>query len=74
MVAMANRKDKITDRALSAQLDAVAAAELGRARHRAVPARWIKDPTWRCTNLHVGKTFERDWHDRRVCRCAAPCS
>jgi hypothetical protein len=71
-VAMPNRDDKIKNRALSAQLDAVALAELGRPRRRAVPARWLKDPTWRCTNFHVGKTFERDWHDRRICRCTAP--
>ena len=69
---MPNRDDKIKNRALSAQLDAVALAELGRPRRRAVPARWLKDPTWRCTNFHVGKTFERDWHDRRICRCTAP--
>ena len=71
----ASREHLIADRALRDQLAAVALAELGRPRLRAVPARWIRDPTWRCVNLHVGGRFERDWQDRRVCLfegCGAP--
>ena len=70
-----SREHLIADRALRDQLDAVALAELGRPRIRAVPARWKVDPTWRCINHHVSKAFERDWQDRRVCSvdgCRAP--
>ena len=69
-----DRENRIADRALRDQLDAVAEVELGD-RRRTVPARWIRDPTWRCTNLHVSKRFERDWHERRVCaldQCTSP--
>ena len=70
-----SRDDLTANRVLREQLDAIALAELGRARRRAVPTRWIQDPTWRCINQHVGKAFERDWHQRRMCSldgCGAP--
>jgi len=70
------RAELAADKALRTQLDAVAWAEVGRSRrHRAIPPRWLLDPTWRCLNLHVGKSFGRDWQDRRVCLfddCGAP--
>ena len=72
-MAGSDRANRIADRALQGQLDAVAEVELGD-RRRAVPARWIQDPTWRCTNLHVSKRYKRDWHERRVCsfdQCAS---
>ena len=74
VMAGSDRANRMADRALRGQLDAVAEVELGD-RRRAVPARWIQDPTWRCTNLHVSKRYERDWHERRVCsfeQCASP--
>ena len=73
-MAGASREQRSADRALRDQLDALALAELGH-RRRAVPTRWLQDPTWRCVNQHVCKIFERDWQERRVCSlegCLAP--
>lgn len=74
VMAGADRENRIADRALRDQLGVVAEVESGD-RRRGVPTRWIRDPTWRCSNLHVSKRFERDWHERRVCsldQCASP--
>jgi hypothetical protein len=52
--------------ALRAQLAALAAAE-GGPMAGPVPARWLQDPTWRCTNSHVSKEFQADRRRRRRC-------
>ena len=73
-MASASREDQAADKVMRDQLDEAAFAELGH-RKRAVPARWMQDPTWRCTRQHVSKTFGRDWQERRVCSfggCVAP--
>lgn len=52
--------------ALRAQLAAVAAAE-GGPMDGPVPVRWLRDPTWRCTNAHVSKEFQTDRRRHRRC-------
>ena len=54
------------DKALRAQLAAIASAEGGPMRG-GVPARWAQDPTWRCSNLHVSKQFQAGRRGRRLC-------
>ena len=57
------------------QLHEIALAELGHPGGRVVPERWIADPHWRCTELHVGVHFNRDSRGLRVCAvidCGAP--
>ena len=47
------------------QLSAFATRE-GGPIHEGLPERWWQDPTWRCTNSHVAKTFTEQ-RRRREC-------
>ena len=65
----------IAVRKLRDQLQAIALAEFDHPGGRIVPDRWMRDPHWRCTELHVGVRFNRDSHGLRVCPvvdCGAP--
>ena len=61
------QEDHAADRVLRDRLAAVALAESGHYRGRVVPDRWLRDPHWRCTHLHVDSGFQRDERGRRVC-------